>query len=41
MFYILYIIDSDGRGYYMRRFVKQKRELNQATSYWMVLGEKE
>jgi hypothetical protein len=36
VFYILYIITDDGRGYFMRRFVKRKRDIGPATSYWMV-----
>ncbi len=36
MFYILYIIDADGIGYYMRKFVRRNRELNGANSYWIV-----
>jgi hypothetical protein len=38
MFYILYIIDNEGTGYFMRKFVKRQRDINPATSYWMVPG---
>ena len=36
MLYILYMIDYDGNGYFMRKFVKRNRELKNVTSYWMV-----
>lgn len=36
MLYILYIIDADGLGYHMRKFVKRQRELRGVASYWAV-----
>lgn len=36
MFYILYIIDDDGIGYYVRKFVRRNRELKRVNSYWIV-----